>query len=194
MPLVRTLAALGVAVGLSVATPSVTRLAFDPSLTEVPSSKPVEPLAALIATYAQQYRLDPALLHAVIKVESNFNAQAVSPRGALGLMQLMPLTAAALHVIDPFDPDDNIRAGSALLRRLLDRFDGDLGLALAAYHAGERRVSQSIGMPPIRSTQLYVERVLHHYMSFASEKRLSEPARFLGGGARPQRPDRAHPN
>jgi soluble lytic murein transglycosylase len=82
-------------------------------------------------------------------------------------MQLMPLTAAALHVLDPFDPDDNIRAGAAILRRLLDRFEGDLSLALAAYHAGERRVSQAVSGESLPGTQIYVERVLRQYHHFA---------------------------
>ena len=119
-----------------------------------------ETIAALIAHSAAQYGLDPALLQAVIKVESNFNSDAVSSKGAIGLMQLMPLTAAALHVLDPFDPKDNIHAGAALLRRLLNRFDGDLSLALAAYHIGETRVRQTLGTPALPATQLYVERVL----------------------------------
>jgi Soluble lytic murein transglycosylase and related regulatory proteins (some contain LysM/invasin domains) len=147
------------------------RLAHDPTMADPNSSNSSEPIASLIATHAKQYALDPALLHAVIKVESNFNPQAVSSKGAIGLMQLMPLTAAALHVLDPFDPNDNIRAGAALLRRLLDRFGGDLSLALAAYHAGERRVGQAVGTPSLPGTQLYVERVLRHYDYFLADAR-----------------------
>ena len=78
----------------------------------------------------------------------------------------LPLTAAAFHVLDPFDPKDNIRAGAALLRGLLDRFGGDLSLALAAYHLGEARVRQAIGAPALPATQLYVGRVLGHYDRF----------------------------
>jgi soluble lytic murein transglycosylase-like protein len=113
-----------------------------------------ESIIALIAASAAQYGLDPALLQAVIKVESNFNSDAVSSKGAIGLMQLMPLTAAALHVLDPFDPKDNIHAGAALLRRLLNRFDGDLSLALAAYHIGETRVRQTLGAGASRDAAL----------------------------------------
>jgi soluble lytic murein transglycosylase len=161
------------AVGITVVMPSWSRLTLepgmiDPGLTGAPASIP-----SLIVTYAKQYALDPALLQAVIKVESNFNPRAVSSKGALGLMQLMPLTAAALHVLDPFDPRDNIRAGAALLRRLLDRFGGDLPLALAAYHAGERRVSQAVGAESFPGTQLYVERVLRHYHHFIADDILS---------------------
>ncbi|MDR4478594.1 MAG: lytic transglycosylase domain-containing protein [Nitrospira sp.] len=149
--------------------PPVSRVAFDSGMNDVAFPPASESITSLIATYAAQYALDPALLQAVIKVESNFNAAAVSSKGAIGLMQLMPLTAAALHVLDPFDPRDNIRAGAALLRRLLDRFGGDLTLALAAYHAGEKRVRQAIGAPALPATQLYVERVLGHYDRFRAE-------------------------
>ena len=162
-----------VAVCLTVVIPSLNRLALDPGMIDLGTPRSSESIPSLIATYAKQYALDPALLQAVIKVESNFDPQAVSSKGALGLMQLMPLTAAAHHVLDPFDPDDNIRAGAALLRRLLDRFGGDLSLALAAYHAGERRVSQSVSTESLPGTQLYVERVLRHYNHFVADAALS---------------------
>ena len=154
---------------LVVMMPPVSRVAIDPGMRDVPFPRPPESITSLIAHSAAQYGLDPALLRAVIKVESNFNSEAVSSKGAIGLMQLMPLTAAALHVLDPFDPNDNIHAGAALLRRLLDRFGGDLSLALAAYHAGERRVSQAVGTESLPGTQLYVERVLGHYHRFRAE-------------------------
>ena len=169
--LARALCPLVVAVCLTVVMPSLNRLTVDPGLTDLHVPRP--PIHSLIGTYAEEYALDPALLHAVIKVESNFNPQAVSSKGAIGLMQLMPLTAAALHVLDPFDPDDNIHAGAALLRRLLDRFGGDLSLALAAYHAGERRVSQAVGVESLPGTQQYVERVLRHYNHFGAHGTLS---------------------
>ena len=162
----RALFPLAVAGCLMAPMPPASRLAFDPIMKEVAGRPTAEPIASLIATYAEQYALDPALLQAVIKVESNFNSDAVSSKGAIGLMQLMPLTAAAFHVLDPFDPKDNIRAGAALLRGLLDRFGGDLSLALAAYHLGEARVRQAIGVPALPATQLYVNRVLGHYDRF----------------------------
>jgi soluble lytic murein transglycosylase-like protein len=127
-------------------------------------------ISRFIAGYAEQYRLDPALLRAVIKVESDFNPTAVSSKGARGLMQLMPPTAAALKVLDPFDPKENIRAGAGELRRLLDRFGGNLKLALAAYHAGEARVSRSVGVPPFRATKRYVGDVLRYYRMFTDEQ------------------------
>ena len=162
----RALFPLAVAGCLIALMPPASRVAFDPVMKDVVGRPSAEPIASLIATYAEQYALDPALLQAIIKVESNFNSDAVSPKGAIGLMQLMPLTAAAFHVLDPFDPKDNIRAGAALLRGLLDRFGGDLSLALAAYHLGEARVRQAIGAPALPATQLYVNRVLGHYDRF----------------------------
>ncbi len=169
----RALCPWAVAVCLTVVVPSLTRFTLDPGLPDSDASRPSESIPSLIATYAKQYALDPALLQAVIQVESNFNPQAVSSKGAIGLMQLMPLTAAALHVLDPFDPNDNIRAGAALLRRLLDRFGGDLSLALAAYHAGERRIIQTVSPEALPETQLYVDRVLKHYGHFVADAALS---------------------
>ena len=92
--------------------------------------------ASIIASAAASNGLDPKLIEAVIRTESNFDAQAVSPVGAQGLMQLMPATAAELGVSDAFDPEQNIQAGSKYLKRLMDRYDGDTGLALAAYNWG----------------------------------------------------------
>ncbi len=126
----------------------------------------------LIEGYATQYELDPALLKAVIKVESNFNPLAVSHKGALGLMQLMPRTASALQIDNPLDPAENIRGGATQLRYLLDRFEDDLELALAAYHAGETRVREFEGIPPFASTQHYVDRVIRLYRNFTADKDL----------------------
>jgi len=95
-----------------------------------------EKFASIIASAAVSNGLDPKLIEAVIRTESNFDAQAVSPVGAQGLMQLMPATAAELGVSDAFDPEQNIQAGSRYLKRLMDRYDGDTGLALAAYNWG----------------------------------------------------------
>ena len=162
----RALVPLAVAACLIAVMPPASRLAFDPAMKAYQHQPTTGPIVSLIATYAEQYALDPALLQAIIKVESNFNSDAVSSKGAIGLMQLMPLTAAAFHVLDPFDPKDNIRAGAALLRGLLDRFGGDLSLALAAYHVGEARVRHAVGVPALPATQLYVDRVLGYYERF----------------------------
>ncbi|UCF95522.1 MAG: lytic transglycosylase domain-containing protein [Desulfobacterales bacterium] len=109
---------------------------------------------------AAQYQLPPALLTAVVRAESDFKVTAVSPAGAQGLMQLMPATARELGVNDPFDIEQNINGGARYLRQMLDRFDGDLRLALAAYNAGPGTVKKFGGDVPYPETRLYVERVL----------------------------------
>jgi soluble lytic murein transglycosylase-like protein len=114
-------------------------------------------LDEMIAAAARQNGLTPDLLREVIRRESAFRPCAVSRSGAMGLMQLMPGTAFDLGVRDPFDPAQNIAAGSRFLRLMLDRFGGDLPLALGAYNAGPARVSAAGGVPPIRETQDYVQ-------------------------------------
>lgn len=113
----------------------------------------------LIATAARTYRLDPALIRAVIHAESAFKPKALSKTGAQGLMQLMPATANELGVRDAFHPEQNILGGSRYLAQLLKRFNGDIALACAAYNAGASRVEQYKGIPPYPETQAYVERV-----------------------------------
>lgn len=120
----------------------------------------------IINRTAEKYKVDPALVKAVIKTESNFNHRAVSPKGARGLMQLMPSTAYALQVPDSFQPENNVEGGVKYLRYLMELFRNDLSLALAAYNAGENAVIKHRGIPPYRETQNYVQRVLsqyHHY-------------------------------
>lgn len=123
-----------------------------------------------IAWYAKQHRLSPALLRAVIKAESGFDSSAVSRRGALGLMQLMPRTAASLKVRNPLNPVENIGGGAKHLRYLLDRFHGNLPMAIAAYNAGEYRVKRWQQIPPIQETQFYVKKVLRYYHDFRAGK------------------------
>jgi soluble lytic murein transglycosylase-like protein len=119
-----------------------------------------------IQTSALQFRVDPLLVKAVIKTESYFDCQAVSKKGAMGLMQLMPDTARDLRVSNPFNPEENIRGGTQYLRMMLDLFNGDLQLALAAYNAGPTRV-QSLGrVPRIPETMQYIERVMLHYRQY----------------------------
>jgi len=123
-----------------------------------------------IAWYAKKYRLDPALLRAVIKTESDFRQHAVSSKGAVGLMQLTPAAAATLRVGDAYDSIQNIRGGAKQLRHLLNLYQGDLPLALAAYNAGIHRVKDH-KVPRIRETRVYIRKVLQNYEMFRSPPR-----------------------
>jgi hypothetical protein len=124
---------------------------------------PSLPYREIIARACQESQVDWKLVAALIRVESNFDPRAVSPKGAQGLMQLMPSTQADMGVKDPFSPEENIRGGVRYLRWLLDTFQGDLELTLAAYNAGIRRVQQVQAVPPIPETQRYVARILALY-------------------------------
>jgi len=127
------------------------------------SERELEPL---IKRHSSQQQLHPALIRAVIRAESNFDPRAVSRAGAVGLMQLMPQTAVRLDVRDMFDPDENVGGGTKYLRQLLDRFHGNLPLALAAYNAGENIVDRYQSLPPIDETRQYVRKVLRYYRTF----------------------------
>ncbi len=120
---------------------------------------------ALVADAARRHGLDPALVLAVVAVESGFRADAVSPKGAQGLMQLMPATAASLGVADAFDAAANVDGGARHLGALVARYGGDLKRALAAYNAGEGAVDQYRGVPPYAETRSYVSKVLSRYRS-----------------------------
>lgn len=120
--------------------------------------------ARLVELAAAEHGLDPELVHAVVQVESGYDARAVSPRGARGLMQLMPATASRLGVADSFDPAANLRGGTRYLRMLIDAFGNDLRLALAAYNAGEGAVRRhALRIPPYRETIAYVDAVMRRY-------------------------------
>jgi soluble lytic murein transglycosylase-like protein len=120
---------------------------------------------ALIERVAGRFGVPPALVKAVVKTESNFQRHAVSSKGAQGLMQLMPGTAADLGVQDAFSPEENLRGGTRYLRAMIDRY-GDWKHALAAYNAGPGRVDEYGGIPPYQETREYVERVLHYYRRY----------------------------
>lgn len=118
---------------------------------------------SIVHEKATKYNVDPLLVKAVIKTESNWNERAVSRKGAMGLMQLMPSTASDMNVRNPFNPEENIDGGVKYLRYLLERFNGDLTLALAAYNAGPKWVEKFGVIPPITETKQYVNKVLALY-------------------------------
>lgn len=123
----------------------------------------------LIQKASDKYKVDYSLVKAVIKAESNFNHKAVSPKGAQGLMQLMPRTASTLQVKDSFEPESNIEGGVKYLRYLMNVYNGHLPLALAAYNAGEKAVAKYGGVPPYAETKGYVKRVLALYKQYSAE-------------------------
>jgi hypothetical protein len=141
-----------------------------------------EDIDAAIDQAAARHNVDPSLVRSVVKVESNFNPNAVSRKGAMGLMQLMPSTARSLNVVNPFDPAQNVEAGVKHLRALLDNYRGNVSLSLAAYNAGSAAVSRSAGVPHYRETQNYVRRITSLYNSgdpgsYSMGSSLREPVR-----------------
>ena len=136
--------------------------AADPAGVNPNAPAPVAPeqIDALVQQNAQIWQVDPALIKSVIANESSFDANATSPVGAQGLMQLMPETAATLGVRNPYDPAQNVAGGTRYLRSLLDRFNGDTRLAVAAYNAGPGAVEKYGDVPPYSETQNYVQNVL----------------------------------
>jgi len=135
-----------------------------PERTNIGPQADTKEVDSLLKEASALYNLPYPLLKAIVKAESNFNPKAVSPKGAMGLMQLMPETAKDMYVRDPFCPRENILGGAKYLRYLLDRFDGDLKLALAAYNAGPERVLSCGGIPNIPETVEFVQKVLRFYM------------------------------
>jgi soluble lytic murein transglycosylase-like protein len=143
-------------------------------------------LAEVVREASDRYQLDPDFVSSVIKAESNFKPHAVSPKGAQGLMQLMPTTAAQLGVKDPFDPRANVEAGTAHLSSLLDQYHNDPIKALAAYNAGAHRVQQYHGVPPYRETRAYVSKIVRDF----NAKKLAQKkaAQELAKGAKKKPP------
>src|SRR5580698_8947368 len=130
---------------------------------------------AAIDAAAVRHNVDPSLVRSVVKVESNFNPNAVSRKGAMGLMQLMPSTARSLNVANPFDPAQNVDAGVRHLRKLLDSYGGNVSLSLAAYNAGSGAVARSAGVPHFRETQNYVRRITDLYSASGASSSIFSP-------------------
>lgn len=156
--------------------------------TEFRSTRPVvskraDTYDALIVEHSTARAVDPNLVRAVIQAESAFNPRARSIKGAMGLMQLMPATATELGVSDPYDPAENIRGGVSYLRQLLDRYDNNVDLALAAYNAGPTAVNRYRAIPPYRETVLYVKRIRGNTTSTgaAAPKRLYKIVEIVDG-------------
>jgi soluble lytic murein transglycosylase-like protein len=157
--------------GVRIANPSADRrtLALTGNTPSAPGKEKERVFHPLILKAANRYQVDSALIKAIIMAESNYNPKAVSKRGAKGLMQLMPKTAEALGVGDSFDPEHNINAGVRYFRKLLNQFDGDTKLALAAYNAGSRKVREYRGVPPFRATHRYIKRVFEYHKYYKNQ-------------------------
>ncbi len=136
---------------------------FRPNPSTTSYTAPPAEIETLVEQAADRFQVDPNLVKAVIRAESGFDAKAVSNKGAMGLMQLIPATAQRFGVANPFDPKQNIEGGVTYLKYLLDLFGGDLNLSLAAYNAGEHAVQHSGGVPAIAETQNYVRKVTSFY-------------------------------
>lgn len=147
------------------------------------SPVPDTELVPLIERHSLAQNLDPKLVRAVIQAESGYNRRALSNKGAIGLMQLMPATARLLRVSDPWSADENVRGGTMYLRQMLDRFQGRLEWAVAAYNAGPGAVERHRGIPPYRETREYVRRVLSLYQG--GDIRLARVTTASAGGSRP---------
>lgn len=136
--------------------------------------------AELVQRLAPRFEVDPRLALAIVRSESNFQARALSPRNAQGLMQLIPETAERFGVRDVWNPEQNIRGGLTYLRWLLDRFGGDVALASAAYNAGEKAVERHGGVPPYSETREYVRRILGFYRAPQHQRPPPAAAALLG--------------
>jgi len=159
--------------------------ADDPPPTPVFDPLPAVPLNEMVTAAGNRNHVDPDLIMILIGTESRYNANAVSPKGAKGLMQLMPQTASRLGVENPMDPLANIEGGTRYLRELLDRYGNDLGRALAAYNAGPERVAQYRGVPPYPETRNYVRKIIEQLQrKKLAEQRARQGQRGSTGGLR----------
>jgi soluble lytic murein transglycosylase-like protein len=156
----------------------------EPVIAEAPPPPPPQPvlapkaIAKLVDTMAPAFKIEPQLVLAIMKAESNFDVDALSPKNAMGLMQLIPETAERFNVSNPYDAKQNIRGGMAYLRWLLAYFEGDVALVAAAYNAGEGTVERYRGVPPYRETREYVQRILRTLGAVALpyDKRITSPS------------------
>ncbi len=135
----------------------------EPLRLNIKKSRKFQPI---INQVADRYEVDPDLVRAVIMVESSYNPLALSNKGAMGLMQLMPRTAREMGVQDCFNPEHNINGGVRYLKKLLNRYNGDIELALAAYNAGIRKVMEYRGVPPFKATRLYIKKVNDYFLFY----------------------------
>jgi soluble lytic murein transglycosylase-like protein len=133
-----------------------------------------KPYNDIILRASQRHEVDPALIKAIIMTESSYNPKAISRSGAKALMQLMPRTAKALGVQNTFDPEANVDAGVRYFKKLVNQFEGDVKLAVAAYNAGSRHVRNHNGIPPFKETRVYVCKVLGYYEQYRAEQMRSE--------------------
>ncbi len=162
-------------VGQNTPRPFVSNVSCEPEIFPAdavrPDSDTKETLHQIILRAAGRHKVDPALVKAVIRAESGYNPNAVSKKGAMGLMQLMPRTAEALGVEDEdiFNPENNIDAGVKYLKHLLVQFNGDIRLAVAAYNAGIKKVRKYNDIPPYKATRHYVNKVLEYYQYYKNQ-------------------------
>lgn len=140
-----------------------------------------EAIRQVIGQTSSQFKVDPKLVDAVVRVESGYNPRALSPKGAQGLMQLIPATAARFGVANPFDPGENVRGGVGYLRELLTEFNGNVPLTLAAYNAGEGAVEHYGGVPPYAETRDYVRKVTEIYPAAGAADKSTAPGAMARG-------------
>jgi len=141
---------------------------------DLPKFKHEHTFQTIIAAASARYNVDTAMIKAIIRAESGYNPHALSPMGAGGLMQLMPLTAESMGVDDIFDPVQNVNAGVKYFKKLLKLFKQDVSLALAAYNAGIQRVHEYNGIPPFSTTQIYIKKVLEYRQYYSNQARKEE--------------------